>query len=88
MLINKFLDKVRPIHFCSLLSDFRIPLTNQGFKSDKNICSSIALILCVLSQWLARFSRKRSTDFANKLGRHFIETHLGTLRVIRLFINL
>ena len=27
MLIKKFLDKVRPINFCPLLSDFGIPLT-------------------------------------------------------------
>jgi len=28
MLINKFLDKVRPIHFCPLFSDCGIPLTS------------------------------------------------------------
>jgi hypothetical protein len=28
MLINKCLDKVRPIHFCPLRSDFSITLTS------------------------------------------------------------
>ena len=88
MLINKFLDKVGPINFCPLLSDCGMTLTNEWFKSHKNVCRPIALILCSISQRLPRCSRERSTNFANQLGRHFIYTHLGTLRVIRLFIDL
>jgi hypothetical protein len=48
MLINQFLDKVRPIHFCSLRSDFGLPLTCSWLKSDKNVCRPIPLVLCVI----------------------------------------
>jgi hypothetical protein len=85
MLIHKFLDKVCPIHFGPLLRDFGMTLTSSWFKSHKNVCRPISLILCIISQRLPRCSRERSTDFTNQLGRHFIYTHLGTLRVIRLF---
>src|SRR2546426_826150 len=88
MLINKFLYKVCPIHFCPLLSDCGIPLASSWFKSHKNICGPISLILCVISQRLPRLSREWSTDFTNELGRHFIYTHLGTLRIIRFFIDI
>jgi len=88
MLINKFLDKVGPINFCPLLSDFGMTLTSSWFKSHKNICCPISLILGIISQRLPRDSRERSTNFANQLGRHFIYTHLGILRVIRFFIDI
>ncbi len=87
MLINKFLDKICPINFCPLLSDFSIPLTSQWFKSDKNVCGPISLLLCVISQRLSRLRRERSTNFAHQLGRHCIHTHLGTLSVVRFFID-
>ena len=85
MWINKFLDKVGPINFCPLLRDFGMTVTNSWFKSPKNVCRPISLILCIISQRLPRCSRERSTNFAHQLGRHCISTHLGTLRVIRLF---
>jgi len=50
LLINKFLDKVRPINFCPLCSDLRITLTRSWCKSDKNLCSPIALLVCVIPQ--------------------------------------
>ena len=88
MLINTFSDKVCPVHFCALRSDCRISLASSWFKSHKNICRPISLILCVISQQLPRRSRKRSTDFTNELSRYFIYAHLGTLRIIRFFINI
>jgi hypothetical protein len=87
-LINKCADKVCPLYLCSLLSNFGIPLASEWFKSHKNICGPLSLILSVISQRLPRLSRERSTDFTNELGRHFISTHLGTLRIIRIFINI
>jgi hypothetical protein len=48
----------------------------------------MSLILCVISSRLPRLSWERSTDFANQLGRHFIDTHVGTLSVIRCFIDI
>jgi hypothetical protein len=48
MLINEFFDKVRPIYFCALLSDFGIPLTCSWFKRHKNVCRPIPLIRCVI----------------------------------------
>ena len=48
MLINQFFDKVRPIHFGALLSDFGLPLTCSWFKSDKNVCRPMSFILCVI----------------------------------------
>jgi len=80
-------NKVVPINFCPLLSDFSIPLTSQWFKSDKNVCGPISLLLCVISQRLSRLRRERSTNFAHQLGRHCIHTHLGTLSVVRFFID-
>jgi hypothetical protein len=88
MLINQFFDKVRPIHFCSLLSDFGLPLTCSWFKSYKNVCCPIPLVLCVIPQWLPRLSWERHTNFPNQLHRHFVHTHLGTRRVIRCFIDI
>ena len=88
MLIHKFLDKVGPINFCPLLSDFGMTLTSSWFKSHKNVCGPNSLILCIISQRLPRCRWKRSTDFTNQLGRHFIHTHLRTLRIVRFFINI
>ena len=88
MLINQFFDKVRPIHFGALLSDFGLPLACSWFKSYKNVCCPIPLVLCVIPQWLPRFSWERNTHFPNQLRRHFVHTHLGTLRVIRCFIDI
>jgi hypothetical protein len=88
MLINQFLDKVCSIYLCPLRSDFGIPLASSGFKSHKNIGSAISLLLSVISQWLARLSGQRGTDFTNQLGRHFIHTHLRALRIIRLFVDI
>jgi hypothetical protein len=88
MLINKFSDKIRPINLCPLCCDFRISLTYSWFKSDKDVCCSIALILWIIPQWLARESGERSTNFPNQLGRHFIHTYLRILRIIRFFIDI
>ena len=49
MLIHKCLDKVGPIHFCPLLSDFGMTLTSSWFKSHKNVGGPISLILCIIS---------------------------------------
>jgi len=88
MVINKFLDKVCPINFCPLLSDFGMTLTSSWFKSHKNVCGPIALILCSISQRLPRCRWKRSTDFTNQWGRHCIHTPLRTRRIVRFFINI
>jgi hypothetical protein len=85
ILVNQGLDKMCPITFCPLLTDCGIPLPSPWLKSDKNVCRPIALILCVIPQWLAGCSGERSTDFPNQLGRHCGHTPLGTLRIIRLF---
>ncbi len=50
MLIHKLLDKVCPIHFGPLLRDFGMTLTSSWFKSHKNVCRPISLILCIISQ--------------------------------------
>ena len=88
MLINKFLDKVCPIHLGPLRRDLGMPLTSSGLKSHKNVCRPIALLLGVIPQWLARFRGERNTNFPNQLGGHFIHTHLGILRIIRCFIDI
>jgi len=88
MLLNKCLDKVRPITCCPLRSDFGISLTSSWLKSNKNVCRSISLILCVIPQGFSRRSGERNTDFLNQLGGHFVHTYLGTLRTIRLFIDI
>jgi hypothetical protein len=48
MLINKFSEKIRPINLCPRCCDFRISLTHSWCKSDKNVCCSISLILCII----------------------------------------
>ena len=87
LLINKFLDKVRPLHCGPLFRNCGIPLTSSWVKSENKVCRPMALIRCVISQWLARLSWERSPDFANQLGRQFIETSWGTLSVLRWFID-
>jgi hypothetical protein len=88
LLINKFLDKMRPIHLGPLRCDFRLSLPHAWVKSDDNICCPISLILCVIPQWLARESGERSTDFPNQWGRPFIHPYVGILRIIRFFIDI
>ena len=88
MLVNQFFDQVRPIHFCSLRSDFGLPLTCEWLKSDKHVCRPIPLVLCVIPSWLARLRWERRTNFPHQLSRHVVHTHLGTLRVIRCFIDI
>jgi hypothetical protein len=88
MVINKFLDKVRPIHLGPRRSDFGIPLASSGCKSHKNIGSAISLLFSVISQWLARLSGERGTDFPKQLGQHCIHTHLRALRIIRFFVDI
>jgi hypothetical protein len=88
MLINQCLHKVRPITLCPLLSDCGIPLTSSWFTSHKHVRRPIALILGVISQRLPRRSRERSAHCAHQLGRYFIYAHWGTLRIIRLFIDI
>jgi hypothetical protein len=88
MLVNKFFDKVCPIHFSALLRYFGIPLTCSGFESHKNICGPIPLLLGVIPQELPRLRWKRCTHFPDELGRHCVHTYLGALRVIRYFINI
>jgi hypothetical protein len=88
MLINKFSDKIRPIHLCPLCCDLSISLTYSWCKSHKNVCGSISLILCIIPQWLARESGERSTNFPKQLGRHFIHTYVRILRIIRFFLDI
>ena len=87
MLINKFLDTMRPINVCPLLSDFGVSLPTQWFKSEKNVRCPISFLRSVISQRFSRFSWERRTNFTDQLGRHFIYTHVGTLRVVRCFID-
>ena len=49
MVINKFFYNVRPINLGPLCSDFGLSLTSSGFKSHKNVCRPIALLLCVIA---------------------------------------
>jgi hypothetical protein len=86
LLIHKFLDKVRPINFRSLIRDFCRPLSSSRFKSHKNVCRTISFICRVISERLPRLGWQRSTDFPYQLGRHCIYAHLGILGVIRLFL--
>jgi hypothetical protein len=72
MLINKLLEKVRPVNFCSLLRDFGYPLSSSRFKSHENVCRAISFIFCVISERLSRLGWERSPDFTDQLGRHFI----------------
>jgi hypothetical protein len=88
MLINQFLDKVRPIHLRALLCHFGIPLTCSRFKSHKNVCRPIPLLLCVIPQRLSRLSGKRRTHFPHELGRHCVHAPLGILRVLRGFLDI
>ena len=88
MLINEFSHKICPVNFGTLISDFRRALAIEWFKSHKNVCSPISCILCIIPEWLSRLGWQRSTDFPNQLGRHFIHTHLRTLRIVRFFINI
>jgi hypothetical protein len=88
MLIHQFFDKVRPILLRALLSHCGIPLACSGCKSHKNVCGPIPLLLGVIPQELPRLSGKRRTHFPNPLGRHCVHTHLGTLRVLRCFIDI
>jgi hypothetical protein len=87
MLINQFLDKRCPIHFCPRLSAFGISLTHSWGKSDKIIGCPLAFILRVISPRLPRVSRERSTACAHELGGPFSETHWGIRRVIRFVID-
>jgi hypothetical protein len=68
MLLNQCLDKMCPINLCPRCRDFGRALTNQWFKSKKNICGPIPVILRVLSQRFPRRRRERSTDFPSELG--------------------
>src|SRR2546422_6464438 len=88
MLVNEHLYKVGPVNFGTLISHLGIALTCSWFKSDKNIGSTISLILGIISEWLPRLGWQRSTDFPKQVGRHFIHTHLRILRIIRFFIDI
>ena len=85
MLINKFLDKVCPINLGPLCSDFGMTLTSSWFKSHKNVCGPISLILCIISQRLPRLSRERSTDFTNELGVWLFrnDTELNKINILQ-----
>src|SRR5262249_40576085 len=85
MRINQFWDKVRPIHFCSLLCDFGGPLARSRCKSHDNVGRTISLIFRVISERLPRLGRQRSPDCPSQLGRHCLSAYLGTLGIIRLF---
>jgi hypothetical protein len=87
MLVNTRLKKVRPVNFCALLRDFGSPLSSSRFTSHANVGRAISCICCVISERLSRLGWERSPDFTDQRGRHCIYTHLGTLGVIRLFIE-
>ena len=65
MLVNKFLDKVRPIHFCPCLRNFGIPLPSQGLKSHKNVCCPIASLVSYLSGFPGSAGRGARTSPIN-----------------------
>jgi hypothetical protein len=54
MLINKFLDKVRPINFCPLICYCYCPSTGSRFKSHENICRAISFIFRVILERVPR----------------------------------
>jgi hypothetical protein len=87
-LINKFSYTICPVNFGTLLSDFRRALAISWFKSHKNVGSPIALLLCILPEWLPRLGWQRSTDCTNQWGRHCIHTHLRTWGIVKFFINI
>ena len=88
VLLNQLCDKVCPIHLCALRSDFGIPLPCSWFKRHKNVGGPMPLVRCVIPQWLPRFSGERSTPFPHQLRRPCVHTPLGTLRIIRYFIDI
>ena len=83
--INEFFDKVRPIHVRALLRHFGRPLPCSWFKSHKNVCGPVSLLLGVVPQELPRLSWQRGTHFPKQLRRQVVHTHLGALRIIRGF---
>jgi hypothetical protein len=85
LVINKCLEKMGPIHCGPLLRDCGISLTHSRLKSAKNRSGPIAWVLCGIASWFPWLSRERSTAFATPLGRHGLETPLGTRRVRRFF---
>jgi hypothetical protein len=68
MLLNKCWDKVGPLNWGPLRSDVGVPLSRSWFKSPKNMCRPIALILGVISPRLSRLSLERSMDCTHQLG--------------------
>jgi hypothetical protein len=88
MLSNKFLDKRGPINFCPLLRACGMTVTSSWFKSQKNVCCPLSLRRCRSAQRLPRCSWERSTNFTKQLGRQFLSTHVGRLRVLRVFIEI
>jgi len=88
ILLNQCFDTEGPLYCCALCSHFCISLTCSWLKSHKHICSPMALLLCSISQRLSRFSRERRTNFAHELGRHLIDTSLGTMEILWSFINI
>ena len=87
MLINQCVDKVRPVNFCPLISDFGIALTSEGCKGHKNVRGPISLLLGIIPEGLARLGGQRSANCTNELGGHFIHAYLRILRIIGLFIE-
>jgi hypothetical protein len=88
MVLNQFVDNVRPIHCCPRRSDCGIPLPRSGCKSHKHVRRPVSVIRGILAQRLPRLRRERRTHFAHQRGRHCISTPLGTRRSRRLFIDL
>jgi hypothetical protein len=87
MLLNQFVAKACPIHLGPLRCDCAIPLTGSWLTGHTKVGDAIALLLCSLAQRLPRLSRERRTDCAKQLGGHCIETPLGTLSLLRVFLH-
>src|SRR5436309_15921382 len=83
MLINEFSHKIGPVNFGTLISDFRIALATEWFKSYENVSGPISLLRCIIPERLPRLGWQRGTDFTKQLGRHFIHTHVRTVGIRR-----
>ena len=88
LLIHQCLDNVRPIHWRSLLRHCGHPGASSRVKSHENVCRTLSLICRVRAERLPRLGWERSPDCTAQLGRHFIYAHVGTLGIIRLFIDI
>src|SRR5262249_8176896 len=86
--VNQPLHGMGKVHLGALLRYLHMPPASLRFDKEKEIPGAIAFVFAIIALWPPWLSRQREAGLLDQLLGRFIKVDLGTLRIIRLRVDL